>query len=79
MRIVKRWWHGWVVFFVLLKGQLKKKHGKGRRPLLPAIYFASGGQWITDHQHRRFFGRKTPIHGRIAQWLHNHLPNTNDK
>ncbi len=64
---MSQWLHGWCVFFDLLRKQRRKRHGKGKRDWLTAIYVASCGRQIADLQHRA--PGKMPIEGRIAQWL----------
>lgn len=61
--------YGWHIFFWALRKQRRKKHGKGKRDWLTAIYVASCAQWIVDHQHRKVY--VMPLHGRVAQWLGN--------
>jgi len=60
---------GWKVFFELLSEQRRKRHGIGKCDWLTAVYIASCGQYLIDHQHRA--PGRMPVHGRVAQWLAN--------
>lgn len=61
--------HGWAIFFYLYRTQRKKKHGTGKRALIPAIYFAQCGRHLVDGQHRGAPGPNLRVYNRIGKLL----------